>query len=473
MPPLIDEILGDRDINAQLQSSFFYFLPAELRIHVYRHALASFSSVAHSSRGSRSGKPHNFRIRLDHNGEPDDDLLGSYGDKDGLATTEILPELACTFPGHVQLSQMRPDLPVESCMSLNILLACRRMLVEARPVMFEAERNYWFTANPRYDSRPMGGSACHEYVASDRKLGWEKKFSRFRLFGPISEYHNFMSRHTDLLTHVRHLRITVRRTDWRLGVVAGQPEAEGIDPAACFGWGQGPLQINPLGPPLNLEITQLRGTRHANPNFAYMGAMMASTQSFGKPTEYSSGGHPAASCNATSWMPPEVCFKAGMWAREFLNMPCIRSFTMDFDTTQDKREQLAAIVEWAVRTWRFPLNPAHGRYHYLAAEESSVRRTSWRGTAADWDWLGPCASCSPRSAQAAGGEESMGQVPEPCSIPTHANIMHKFQRDLGPRIYSWSVTWTRRKHDGLEEFPYDDSGCLEVLPGDVKAGGPC
>ncbi|TLS23114.1 uncharacterized protein PpBr36_06631 [Pyricularia pennisetigena] len=460
----LEDRIGDWDVNPQLQSTFFSALPAELRLQIYRNALASFTLTATPSAGAYSRKTHNFRLRLDHEGDPDDDLRGKPGDEHGAEIPDIVPELAHAAPGCTQPNE-RPDFYEEPCMSLNMLLSCRRLLTEARPIMFEAERNYQFRSDPRSTLlNSSAGSADQGFLDRNRELQWEKRFRRVRFFAPISKYHAVFSHHANLLAHVKHLRVTVRRTDWRLGVVSGQPEATGIPAAACFGWVQGPLQINPLGPPAGPAMDQFRGTRHENLNVGHMGAMMKATAGFGR-TQNSTLDHSAA--GRPSWMPPQVRYTAGMWGREFVNMPCIKTFTMDFDTTQDKRDQLAAIVEWAVRTWRFPLNPAHSDHHYLAAEEASVTRRSWRGTAGDWDWLGPCATCRPR-AEGTAGDQPAGEAPELCSIPVHARIVSKFRRGLGPRMYSWSVTWTPRKYEGPEKFPYEDSECLEVLPADLK-----
>ncbi|KAI6372098.1 hypothetical protein MCOR25_003833 [Pyricularia grisea] len=462
----LEEHIFNWDVNPQLQSTFFNALPAELRLQIYRNALASFSLTATPSDGALTRKPHNFCLRFDHEGDPDDDLRGKPGDEHGAEMPDIVPELANAAPGCTQPNE-RPDFYEEKCMSLNMLLCCRRLLMEARPIMFEAERNYQFSSDPRSTLLKCSGGPGHQgFLDRNPELQWEKKFRRVRFFAPISKYHAVFSHHANLLTHVQHLRITVRRTDWRLGVVSGQPETTGIPPASCFGWLQGPLQINPLGPPAGPLTDRFRETRHENLNIGHMGAMMKATAEFGRTPQDSALAHSAA--GRPSWMPPQVRYTAGMWGREFLNMPCIKTFTMDFDTTQDKRDQLAAIVEWAVRTWRFPLNPAHGGgHHYLAAEEASVTKRSWRGTAGDWDWLGPCATCRPR-VEGTAGEETAREVSELCLIPVHANIVSKFRRGLGPRMYSWSVTWTPRKYEGSEKFPYEDLECLEVLPGDLK-----
>ncbi|KAH8844145.1 hypothetical protein MCOR27_011254 [Pyricularia oryzae] len=465
MEASLDERIENWDVNPQLQSTFFNALPAEIRLQIYRNALASFSLTAIPPAGAQSMKPHNFRIRFDHEGGSDDDLRGKPGHEREAEMPDIVPELANAAPGCTRPNE-RPDFYEEPCMSLNMLLSCRRLLTEARPIMFEAERNYQFSSDPRSTLLNYSGGSAHQgFLDRNRELQWEKRFRRVRFFAPISKYHAVFSHHSNLLIHVKHLRITVRRTDWRLGVVSGQPEATGIPPAACFGWVQGPLQINPLGPPAGPLMDRFRETRHENLNIGHMGAMMKTTSEFGRIPQGSVLKDSAA--GRPSWMPPQVRYTAGMWGREFVNMPCIKTFTMDFDATQDKRDQLAAIVEWAVRTWRFPLNPAHGGHHYLAADESSVKRKSWRGTAGDWDWLGPCATCRPRVEGTTGGELAR-EAPELCLIPVHANIVSKFRRGLGPRMYSWSVTWTPRSYEGPEEFPYKDSECLEVLPGDLK-----
>ncbi|KAI7925683.1 hypothetical protein M0657_002291 [Pyricularia oryzae] len=94
-----------------------------------------------------------------------------------------------------------------------------------------------------------------------------------------------------------------------------------------------------------------------------------------------------------------------------------KTLTMNFHCSENWRANFEVIIDYVVEMWRFPLNPHHAGYYYLAAEGNPVRKLSWRG-------------------------------------------------QMGPRMYTWTVTWTRRRYDG----PEDDSESDEDV--DLVALGP-
>lgn len=118
---------------------------------------------------------------------------------------------------------------------------------------------------------------------------------------------------------------------------------------------------------------------------------------------------------------------------------------LPFHCSENWRANFEVIIDYVVEMWRFPLNPHHAGYHYLVAEGNPARKLSWPGR-----WV-------------------IGRINAPfftfylvvpCHIdgdcPTHAASRDKVSRFIGPRMYTWTVTWTRRRYDGPEEYPYGD-----------------
>ncbi|EHA58255.1 hypothetical protein MGG_16509 [Pyricularia oryzae 70-15] len=81
-----------------------------------------------------------------------------------------------------------------------------------------------------------------------------------------------------------------------------------------------------------------------------------------------------------TWMPAIAdIYPLGSWAREFVNFPKIQTLTMNFHCSENWRANFEVIIDYVVEMWRFPLNPHHAGYYYLAAEGNPVRKLSWRG----------------------------------------------------------------------------------------------
>lgn len=58
---------------------------------------------------------------------------------------------------------------------------------------------------------------------------------------------------------------------------------------------------------------------------------------------------------------------------------------MNFHCSENWRANFEVIIDYVVEMWRFPLNPHHAGYHYLAAEGNPARKLSWRGQMGHWE----------------------------------------------------------------------------------------
>lgn len=121
------------------------------------------------------------------------------------------------------------------------------------------------------------------------------------------------------------------------------------------------------------------------------------------------------------------------WSTIFRAMCNLKTLEISFETSEDKRDEMEEIVEWA-RTWRFEVMSR--RYWmkqdgdepeaYLVAEHKPARKMSWRGLKHHWSDI--CSACG------AGRE-----LRPDCG---HCLKKHKLlQQNKGPRLLVWTLTW--------------------------------
>ena len=136
------------------------------------------------------------------------------------------------------------------------------------------------------------------------------------------------------------------------------------------------------------------------------------------------------------WAPP-VYFGLG-WGLAFRYLPNLKSLVMDFDATDNIRADMETLVEWAVRTWRFPLGPNRpDGMHYLSTEGNPVQKTSWRGLPAHWP-----VSC-PSDDGSFHDDGEYVHTRRGCGSCRRRSLLT--EHGHGPRMYTWTITWTPRK----------------------------
>lgn len=227
---------------------------------------------------------------------------------------------------------------------------------------------------------------------------------------------NFLRRPWRVSEHLTSLRITIRRTDWT-------------------GWeNNAPLAINPLLPGHDSALLHMQqAMRDALP----ADANLESQQRHSSPSRFE---------------------KWTSWGLLFLQMTSLKTLIIDFETTEDRRVEMEGIVHWAHQSWRFPvleylcgdssdpftkeqlrahqhdtpvdLTPWSSRLRVLTAEDTEVKRSSWRGML--YHFATYCPSCNVHW-------YSGGSTPgcEACDKMTALLNSKK-----GPQLFVWTVTWT-------------------------------
>jgi len=147
-----------------------------------------------------------------------------------------------------------------------------------------------------------------------------------------------------------------------------------------------------------------------------------------------------------SWMPPLI-FHENAWGRVFVNTPRIRSLRIDIDVPDVRYNEGKELVSWIVRTWRFPLNPGDSAnaYHYLGTSWEAVERYSWTGTRMQMSCIRQCGNTN---CHATAQDRAVGDCRE------HVEVARRFCMGIGPKMYTWRILWTRKRHTGPEVFPY-------------------
>lgn len=238
-----------------------------------------------------------------------------------------------------------------------------------------------------------------------------------------------------LTEHLTSLRIYLRRTDW-------------------WNWEENaPLVINPFSP---------RASRGSPPTVAHMLNSMRTSAETDKRME------PHLRTTPSS-IPRWDC-----WGLLFLRMPNLEKLTIDFETSDDKKSEMKAIVEWAHLRWRFPvlrrlsgterdpytfshmersrnntpvdLSSWSGDLDVLYAADQPVQKTSWRGLPHHFPAI--CHAC-----RADWGEEEGSPNCEECLKRQKLLALNK-----GPQLLVWTVNWKRKVPSGHAQPEVDTRG---------------
>ncbi|KAH8897524.1 hypothetical protein GQ53DRAFT_743189 [Thozetella sp. PMI_491] len=119
------------------------------------------------------------------------------------------------------------------------------------------------------------------------------------------------------------------------------------------------------------------------------------------------------------------------WAGTFARLPALQTLTIEFDHDERFAEDLKRLAHWANK-WRFPL-----RDGYVLVSDASPKRRTWRGLLGQD--MPRCTNC---------------QRPRPTSEQASLNCLSCKWRRLGkgPRMITWSITWTARQGDLFEDM---------------------
>lgn len=184
----------------------------------------------------------------------------------------------------------------------------------------------------------------------------------------------------------------------------------------------------------HLRMTLCHGT--ANPAsadpFEHLG-FDGDAHNVGRTAGFGRGPPPPESPDV-DWAPP-VEWHEHCWAILFRYMPRLQTLVIDFDASEANKADVAARVDWAVRVWRFPLwSPRPDGCTYLSAAGNAVKKSSWRGCPGHFD--ARCPHC--------GRYFVIPAHSVVCMCPYSDERAEMVERGLGPRMYTWTVTWTPR-----------------------------
>lgn len=222
-----------------------------------------------------------------------------------------------------------------------------------------------------------------------------------------------------LTEHVTSLRIYLRRTDW-------------------WDWENNtPLVISPFNssatrPTLNMMQQSMRASFDADQQL-----------------------EPHLRSSSPSPIPHWSC-----WGLLFLRMPNLKTLTIDFETSEDKKSEMDAIVDWAHHHWRFPvlrrlsgdhrdpytfdhlqrchkdrpvdLSPWSQDMDVLSAADEPVQKTSWRGL--PHHFSGHCHACQIQWNTQSGTPD--------CAECTKKQRLLDLKK--GPQLLVWTVNWKRK-----------------------------
>lgn len=130
----------------------------------------------------------------------------------------------------------------------------------------------------------------------------------------------------------------------------------------------------------------------------------------------------------------ELPYQPGSLGSLFNIMSNLKKLTISFETSEDKRDEMEAIVRWA-ETWRFEImswrhwmiRDNHEVVAHLVRDNTPVQKTSWRGHVHHWSDI--CPECNTHSSQ-------------PSNLCQQHRKRHLLlEQGKGPQLLVWSLTW--------------------------------
>ncbi|KUJ16217.1 uncharacterized protein LY89DRAFT_586259 [Mollisia scopiformis] len=127
---------------------------------------------------------------------------------------------------------------------------------------------------------------------------------------------------------------------------------------------------------------------------------------------------------------PLQSFEDGSWGSAFKLLPSLKELEIEFETSDDKSEELENIVDWA-KTWKFPMKEGT----VLSTEGCEEENWSWESTVSYWSENCPYCGVSSRATcdftQVPGGEANPGCV----------EMRARMARGEGPTLHVRSLGW--------------------------------
>jgi hypothetical protein len=470
MTPMNAKQIASWEINPQAKSPFYNGrLPSEVRLMIFKFALMEQSQPGLADN-------HDFRVRNDHDGKDDDDLEPgivpetTHAGKSTKVTHKpfIRPDTTNLdvydtneLPRYDPIDRnggtwARPGCLGVKTMSVTLLRICRRVYLETRDAIANRELSFWYYRSPGMYMN------VKDLFCDDVTRYQANRIKSIRLHTQMywltdDFYALCDDKHANPLRSIENLTIVIRKSDW------------------WYNEFNFPLQVSPydqgsVPPPLS---------------FRRMYRNMEMTESFnlprpgGRARKAGSSSLSSNKNNPMSWKPPLEIPSNG-WGNAFQHLPNLKKLTMEFDTSEDKKGELETIVEWAARVWRFPLGWRRTssstssssdqqdegqdegqdeqqdrpmKYHFLSADGIHIRKTSWRGLPAHW--ADRCTVCEQYHLVYYSILLPSGpQPPADCAGCDRRKILCDWS--LGPRMYTWAVTWKPRVDEAAGEKTESD-----------------
>ncbi|RSL43094.1 hypothetical protein CEP53_011858 [Fusarium sp. AF-6] len=322
----------------------------------------------------------------------------------------------------------------------SLLRTCRRIFLEARDLLMENATLRIFAKGdiPTHKSREMQyvDVGVHSVLRMTRYTA--NRLTALEVYiGQDELEQSFITsfiKH-DNLRCVEDLHITLRKHDWREG-------AERFGP-----------QLTPYGKSRDMEG-------------ASRWQLMKDHMELAK--EHNQGRAPIPPIPYSRW---HRVIRDPTWGESLGRIPNLKRFTMAFEYSEDQFQRLKELAEWAQRVWTFRLGGKMKGY-YLSAKDNPIKVHSWRGLAKhmgqDFNRQGiicPNEDCpnKNKSDNNDRGEITMEEVlygfkMHKCCAEAYERMKYGF----GPRMYTFTVTWTAKEldpedGDDLDIFGPDES----------------
>ncbi|KAI8713155.1 hypothetical protein NCS52_01259100 [Fusarium sp. LHS14.1] len=152
------------------------------------------------------------------------------------------------------------------------------------------------------------------------------------------------------------------------------------------------------------------------------------------------------------------------WGESLSKIPNLKRFTMVFEHSENHFQRIKELAQWAQHVWTFRLGGKMKGY-YLSAKDNPIKMYSWRGLLSHMGVtiICPDEDCPKKSKDSEEDdswdsdnpdEDDLYYIEKPeCCAETYKRMRYGF----GPRMYTFTVTWTARK---LEPEDGDDPSIL-------------
>ncbi|KAI0447747.1 hypothetical protein F4803DRAFT_497353 [Xylaria telfairii] len=364
---LCERLETENIINPQLSSPFYNGrFPAEIRGIIFEFAVTE-------SLNPRAPIKPDKSVQQSHDPEPPPEAPGY---QSGYAPGEI------RRPAHEGFDWLRFDNTEPMKLEIALLLTCRRVYLETRLLpLLQTEQRFYCCRGPPDSQLEAGKRSNMKQFIIDRLSnpapvsGLQQKdlVRSVRLFTQqfwLEDTFPQLVNDPAWFANIEHLRITLRRGDW------WEWEKEAT------------LRINPF-----------RGNcYHVHTVDLMRRDMSAETGN--------------------------VEFANGAWGSAFSQMSKLKSLTIDFETAENKRSEMEAIVAWALK-WQFPL--PNGRH--LSTDGRPASKISWQGR--HHHWSDQCVSCGNRIYYRMGRDR----------CPRCSEIRQTLSRGYGPQLLVWTCLW--------------------------------